>query len=158
MTESISVKLQSILDENKQSLTDNFYKTLSDLNLQINNEEHNNLYVVKYFTSKLIRIDYNLYQTKITSHSQILTLNSEQYEFIKRNTENGEFVNLCCSIVLEDIEKKLCVDLSQNQIPVERSTCFCHNSDEEDEDTFIEPASSIAIKPCIKITHVKKYK
>ena len=59
MSTNISTKLQSLLDEHKLQFTDSLYKEFSDINLDLNKTEQNNLYQIRYISTKPIRSAYN---------------------------------------------------------------------------------------------------
>lgn len=153
--ESFSNQLQTILDEQKEVLGSGLYKQFCDLSLAINKKEQNNLYVVNYLTTRPIRLRYNVYQLKTDTYTQIITLSTEQYEYIKRNTDHGNLCSVCCNLLLEDVEPRLCVNMNDICVPVERKPCFCVDEDDEEE---IQPAQAIYLKPSLKIISVQCFK
>ena len=68
-----SQKLQSFLDSNKEQLTDELYLGMCLLNKEAYKEENNNLYYLKYLSTSVVRVDPNIYKTKINQHSQIIS-------------------------------------------------------------------------------------
>ncbi len=151
---SVSEKLQSLLDEHKESLTDGLYRQFSDLNLEINKQENNNLYLIKYLTTRPIRLSYNHYHTSLEVHKQIVNLTSEQFGYIKQRIETNTLCDLCCCIILDGISDQLAVSKKDVCIPIERSDCFCGSSDEDNDSN--QP-SEISIKSSYKIISVEKY-
>ena len=150
--ETTSQKLQSFLDTNKEQLTSELYLGFCILNQEIYNEENNNLYTVKYISTNVYRQATNFYKTIILTHSQIITLTSEQYDIINRNTQNGNICSTCCILALDDISPRLVIQPHVQHLPIERVLCVCEN---EDDDKIPD---EISIIPTIKILSVKKFK
>lgn len=154
MSTSISTKLQTLLDEHKESLTDGLYKQFVDLNLDLHKQESTTLYTIKYISTKPIRLSYNHYQTSLEVHKQILKLSEEQVNYIKQRLETNTLCDLCCCIILDGISDQLAVSKKDTCIPIERSECFCGSSDEDNDSN--QP-SEISIKQACKIISVEKY-
>ena len=85
MTDTFSTVFQTILDEHKEKLTDGLYKQFCDLNLEIHKTEQNNLYTVKYISTKHVRISYNRYQTVVNLHKQIVKLTEDQESYTTKH-------------------------------------------------------------------------
>lgn len=151
---TFSMIFQTILDEQKEQLTDGLYKQFCDLNLAIHKTEQNNLYTVKFLSTRPIRLSYNRYQTSIEVHTQILKLSEEQVNYIKQRLESNTFCDTCCCIILDGISEQLAISKRDTCIPVERSECFCKAGDSDDD---CEQPSEVSIKHCVKIVSITKY-
>jgi hypothetical protein len=151
---SVSEKLQTLIDDNKEQLTDGFYNEFCSLNKENYEKEHNNLYTIKYFTIKYIYSEYNVYHPRFVEQTQIISLTPKQVSYIKQNTKNGSSISTCCNLIIEDILPRLNCDLTLSVMPLQRSMCFCSNSEDEDA---ITPEDSISIKSFVRISHIEKY-
>lgn len=153
-TTSISIQLQTTIDDNKEKINDQLYLQLSNLSLALNKTEQNNLYTLKFLTTRPIRLSYNHYQTSLEVHKQILKLSEEQVNYIKQRLETNTLCDLCCCIILGGISDQLAVSKKDTCIPIERSECFCGSSDEDNDSN--QP-SEISIKSSCKIISIEKY-
>ena len=94
---NIAQQLQTLVDDNKEKMSDGFYNDFCSLNIQNYEKENNNLYTIKYFTVKFMYTDYNVYMSRYVESRQILKLSSEQVSYLELNTKNGNSVSTCCS-------------------------------------------------------------
>ena len=149
---NIAQQLQTLVDDNKELMSDGFYNDFCSLNIQNYEKENNNLYTIKYFTVKFMYTDYNVYISRYIESRQILKLSSEQVSYLELNTKNGNSVSTCCSLILEDIIPRLNIDNTPSVLPLQRSVCFCGNDDDD-----ISSEDSISIRSFVRITNIEKY-
>ena len=157
--DSVSIRLQTLLDDHKEKLSDDLYNKMCNLNLQINKQENNELYELTYSITIPVLSGYNIYRLSYKTYKQLVKLTIEQYKFILANTKHGESVcaDCSCNLLLESITAQLNVNHSYVDLPIQRNECVCYNRDCDDCENH-EPSNHISIKSCIRIINVKKMK
>tara|TARA_R110000772_G_scaffold121660_3_gene227913 strand:+ start:1555 stop:2007 length:453 start_codon:yes stop_codon:yes gene_type:complete len=148
---STSEKLQTLLDDNKQSLTSELYNGFCILNMERHKEEDNNLYNITFFFAEPRYLNYNNYYLKFVQRKQILSLTLENVKCINRGIEDGGGININSTMCLDGLEERLCLN-KHSILPLQRSECTCFDEDENN----IPPDNSINTHSFIRISKIEK--
>ena len=94
--------LQEFLDEKKEELTDGLYNELCKLSLAAYKTQDIEFYEITFLTTNLIRMSPNMYKNSISTNKQILNLNKEESDAIKKDLSTSPTV--CnCNFVLQRV-------------------------------------------------------
>ena len=75
---------QSILDDNKETLSSDLYLNLSNINNQLYKDKSNNFYRITYMDYKVSQPASGIYLSRPHIKTEILTLTDEMYSIYKR--------------------------------------------------------------------------
>jgi len=87
---NIAKELQEYLDENKEKLSSEIYKNISELNLKQFNVQQNNFYKVTYLIQKLRKYDQYQVGIKAEKKSSIVKIPEEVYTELKKHIDDGK--------------------------------------------------------------------
>jgi hypothetical protein len=106
---NIATKLQEYLDENKEQLSSDIYKNISELNLKQFNVQQHNFYKVTYLVQKLRKYDQHQVGVKSEKRTSIIKIPTEVYIELKQHIDSG---NICidCNLQFYVIKNQLNID------------------------------------------------
>ena len=125
MLKSNIEQLQAIYDDIKKDIPEGLYLRLSNISKQLFEFSNKNLYKINFITSNLCRYNSNQYKTLLDVKSQIVTLNGDQYNFIKNKIEEEGFCSFLCNFLLDNVEEQLIRNPSHD-ITID---CCCDDSE-----------------------------
>jgi len=92
-------ELQSIIDENKEKLSDGSYLKICELNQQIMNNTVNGFYQIEYLESYITKIDGDKYGVEFKQHTSYVKLTEEIFKKITEQIDNQKYALLCTHAV-----------------------------------------------------------
>lgn len=110
-------RLQSTIDDNKEIMTDEIYKSLVDglHDLFKHNDRH--MYIISFLSTKYINRTTNHYLSRIKKYKRVIKLTSEEYDELKIQLDRtNNFAIDCCNIVLCGISDRIFEDSNSSEL------------------------------------------
>ena len=106
---NIATKLQEYLDENKEKLSSEIYKNISELNLKQFNIAENNFYKVTYLITKLRKYDQHQVGVKSEKRTSIVKIPEEVYVELKQHIDAGH-ICIDCNLQFYIVKNQLNIE------------------------------------------------
>ena len=96
-------ELQSLIDDQKENLTDGSYLKLCELNQQIMNNAINSFYEIEYLESFLTKID-GSYQVDFRQHTTYIKMTDKTFETLRKRLADEGIIKLCYHMLSEEFQ------------------------------------------------------
>jgi len=135
-------ELQSLIDDQKENLSDGSYLTICELTQKIMDSQISGFYQIEYLESFLTKID-GSYQVDFRPHKTYIKMSDKTFETLQKRLADEGIIKLCYHMLSEEFQN---LKIVKQEICCENICTDCSEMVESD----IQVKNNVIIKKIIK--------